>query len=52
MRRFFGNAWTIIQAVCVFIVIVVAVGEGGSLATIRFNDFIGKSYSIEFSNFP
>src|ERR1700730_17865655 len=52
MRRFFGKAWAIIQAVCVLIVIVLAVGEGGSLASILFNDLIGRSYSIEFANFP
>ena len=51
-RIFFGKAWAIIQAVCVLIVIVLAVGEGGSLFTILFDDLIGRSYSIEFTNFP
>jgi len=35
-----------------YFVIVLALGEGGSLFTIFFNDLTGRYYSIEFTNFP
>jgi hypothetical protein len=52
MRTFFARAWAIVQRICVFVVVVLAIAEGSSLLGIFWNDLIGRSYSIEFNNFP
>jgi hypothetical protein len=52
MQSFFVGVWSIVKWACVIIVLVLVVGEGGSLGTVLFNDLIGRSYSIEFTDFP
>lgn len=52
MHRPFHWVGRTFQILSIVLVAVIALGEGGSLFSVLFDDAIGRSYWIEFNNFP